>query len=429
MIKQFINLPTNAEENQGSRINLEVEAGNLSDEDIARAEWWVEPVGSDNQDEKYLSRRARAQLRWPNTRNRRDKFINRLSLPHVGGDKYVVKCSKPGDRSTFVALEEIQTWRKLYYTVHYMNNDCRTFFNDLKTKFEAAFEEAFIELENVDNIQTLVDEAHTRSTNSLNHLYRRRPRLANRPFHLRLVVLNNIYESENNQYTVSSVGDLSLSFFGLIDHTTDKGLDPRRPIRSVHARRRGTRRWTNITRHATKTGDRTITIRVADHSRFDKNQDVDLRIRTRERDEYLGHSIGNFCCVRINESGTLAERKITVLQTLTHEVGHGCQQVVRRERLYNATGGSNGWEINAKWHTNNFGGQGPHCSINAKTAASTTTSSGQTYVWDSGTLCTMFFSDESHVDADGKFCTECKPRLARVNLGSRQMRRQGWGRY
>lgn len=433
MIKQFINLPVNADEHHGSRVNLEVEAGNLSDEDVARAEWWVEPVGSDNQDEKYLSRRARAQLRWPNTRNRRDKFFNRLNLPHVGGDKYVVKCSKPGDRSTFVELEEIQTWRKLYYTIHYMNNDCLTFFNDLKTKFEAAFEEAFIELENVDDIQTLVDEPHTRSTDSLNHLYRRRPRLANRPFHLRLVVLNNIYEPEDNQYSVSTGDDIMFYISGVIVHTTDNGLAPRRPIRSVHARTVGDRRWTNITRHAEKTGDSEITVRLEDHSRFKEDLsngfDIDVRIRTRERDEYLGHSIGNFCCVRINESGTLAQRKTTVLQTLTHEVGHGCQQVVRRERLYNVTGGASGWENNPSWHTDNFGGQGPHCSTNAKIAASTTTSSGQTYVWNSGTLCTMFFSDESHVDADGEFCTECKPRLTRVNLGSRQMRRQGWGRF
>jgi hypothetical protein len=426
MIKQYVNLPINHDENEGIRLNLEVEAEDLSDEDIARAEWWVDPVGSDNQDQKYLSRSARARLRWNNTRNRRDKFRNIVTLPHVGGDRYVVKCSKHGDRSSPVELEEIQTWRKLYYTVHYMNNDCRDFFNDLKNKFETAFEESFIELENVTMNQTLVDEPHTRSTNSLNHLYRRRPRLSNRPFHLRLVVLNNIYDPESNEYEETTTD-------GVYVHATDEGLDPRRPIISVRAKRSDRRSWISVTRHASKTGDSEITVRLEDDARIkralDDGHDITVKIRTRERDEYLGHSIGNFCCVRINESGTLAQRKITVLQTLTHEVGHGCQQVVKRERTYNAAGSATGWENNPKWHTDNFGGQGPHCWTNAKVAASTSTSSGSTYVWDSGTLCTMFFRDDSHVDADGKFCDECKPRLCRVNLGARQMRRKGWGRY
>lgn len=426
MIKQYVNLPVDQDENHGSRFNLEVDTGNLSNEDVARAEWWIEPVGNDNQDQKYLSRLGRARLRWPSTRNRNDKFRNILSLPHVGGDRYEVKCSKLGDRSNPVVLEEIQTWRKIFYTIHYMNNDCRDFFNDLKTRFEAAFEESFIELENADNIQTLVDEPHTRSTNSLNHLYRRQPRLDNRPFHLRLVVLNNIYERENNQYVDTTTDAVYV-------HVTDEGLDPIRPIRSVQAKRSDRSSWISVTRNSTKTGDAEITVRLEDNRQIkkalDDGHDIDIRIRTCERDEYLGHSIGNFCCVRINESGTLAQRKTTVLQTLTHEVGHGFQQVVRRERTYDAPGNASGWENNPKWHTNNFGGQGPHCWTNAKIAVSTDTSSGQTYVWDSDTLCTMFFRDDRKVDADGKFCVECKPRLTRANLGARQMRRQGWGRY
>jgi hypothetical protein len=426
MIKQYVNLPINDDENEGIRLNLEVEAADLTDEDIARAEWWVEPVGADNQDEKYLSRSARARLRWPNTRNRADKFRNIITLPHVGGDKYVVKCSKAGDRSSPVELEEIQTWRKLYYTVHYMNNDCRDFFNDLKTKFEAAFAESFVELENAASNATLVDEAHTRSTNTLRHLYNRRPALANKPFHLRLVILNNIYEPKNSSYLENTAD-------GVFVHSTTRGLVPTRPIRSVHARRSGRGGWISVSRNATKTGDQQITVRLEDNARIkrflDDGHTVDVRIRTKERKEYLGHSIGNFCCARINEAGTLAQRKTTVLQTLTHEVGHGCQQVVKRERTYNARGNATGWEKNPKWHTNNYGGQGPHCWTNAKVAASTSTSSRKTYVWDSGILCTMFFRDDLMVDGDGKFCTECKPRLCRVNLGSREMRRQGWGRY
>lgn len=152
-------------------------------------------------------------------------------------------------------------------------------------------------------------------------------------------------------------------------------------------------------------------------------------MRTRERDHYLGHSIGNFCCVRINESGTSAEIERTILQTFTHEIGHGFQQVVRRERTYNARGSASGWENNPRWHDDSEGGQGPHCSTNAKKVASTDTTSGQIWEHDSGTLCTMFFRDDSHVDSDGKFCANCIPRLKRANMGGTQMGRQGWGRY
>jgi len=266
----------------------------------------------------------------------------------------VVKCSKRGDRSSPVELEEIETWRKLFYTVHHMNNDCRDFFNDLKDRFEAAFVEGFIEFEKIASSATLVDEPHTTATNALTHLYRRRPRLSDQPFHLRLVILNNIYEAENNQYVEQTTDEIFI-------HTTDEGLTPTRAIRSVHAKRSDRRTWVNVSRNSGKTGDTEITVNLGGNRTIkralDAGEDIDVRIRTRERGEYCGHSIGNFCCVRINEAGTDAERKITVLQTITHEIGHGCQQVVRRERTHNARGNATGWEVNPKWHTDNFGGQ------------------------------------------------------------------------
>ena len=433
-IKVYVNLPRDPDENHGNWFDLEVEADSLSGEDVARAEWWVEPSGGNNQDEKYLSNAQRARLRFPVTRNRNDRFRNRLRLPHVGGDKYVAKCAKRGDRSDFVELEEVETWRKLYYTVHYMNNDCQNFFNALKAKFENAFKEGFVELELKDSIATLVDEPHTRSTNSLTHLYRTTPRLADRPFHLRLVVLNNIYDMETHTYRLTTADPGVADAAGIVTINTDTPMVPNgRGIRAVRARRAGTRTWISMTRHAQETGEQTITVDLTAqrtiNRHFQAGRDIELRVRTRERDDYLGHSIGNFCCVRINESGTPEQRRTTVLQTLTHEVGHGCQQVIRRERLHNANGIANGWENNANWHTDNFGGQGPHCSLNARLRASTRTTSGQEYTHNSGTLCTMFYRDDPAVDADGKFCAQCKPRLMRVNLGRREMRRQGWGRY
>jgi hypothetical protein len=133
--------------------------------------------------------------------------------------------------------------------------------------------------------------------------------------------------------------------------------------------------------------------------------------------------------VRINETGTPAQIQTTILQTFTHEVGHGFQQAIRRERTYNAAGNADGWDNNATWHTDNFGGQGPHCSTNAVLGPDPDTTSGQSYRHGAGTLCTMFYRDDPAVDAAGKFCANCLPRLKRVKLGAAEMRRQGWDWY
>ena len=85
-IKQYVNLPIDYDENHGRRLKLEVEASELTEADIQRTEWWIEPH-ADNHEKNYLSRFQRCRLRWPNTRNRNDKFNNFLELPHVGGDK------------------------------------------------------------------------------------------------------------------------------------------------------------------------------------------------------------------------------------------------------------------------------------------------------------------------------------------------------
>lgn len=137
--------------------------------------------------------------------------------------------------------------------------------------------------------------------------------------------------------------------------------------------------------------------------------------------------------VRKNE----ANPNVTVLQTFTHEVGHGFQQVVRREKLYKPNGARDGakWDTNANWHTDDYGGQGPHCHYNAIAVAAVhpydRTSSGMTYDHDPtlSTLCTMFFRDDLAVDVDGKFCVSCQPRLTRVNLGQAMMKKQYWNDY
>lgn len=429
MIKQYVNLPNRARDHHGPRVRLEVQAASLGPNRVGVSEWWVEPVGGDNTDQRYLSRGQRARMETSRVRNQRNTFRNTLLLPHVGGDKHKPRCSKRGDRANAVEMEEFETWRKIYYTVHWMNPQCLATFNAVKGRFEDAFKDGFIELVQRKTLRTRVDETRTRSTNALEHLYRTQPPLPDKPFHLRIVVLNDIYDVSDHSYDEAGVTTKVVT----ID--TDNPLtDRRREPWLRHAEARiNNGRWFNIRGLTRKTGDSEVTVDMTAHHRLsraiDQGRDVDVRVGTRERDHYLGHSIGNFCCVRINETGTPAQIQTTILQTFTHEVGHGFQQAVRRERTFNAAGNGNGWDNNATWHTNNFGGQGPHCSTNAVLGPDASTTSGQSYRLSAGTLCTMFYRDDPAVDAAGKFCANCLPRLKRVKLGAAQMRLQGWDWY
>lgn len=425
-IKQYVNLARDTAKHQGRSVPLSVPANNVG-ASIAQAEWWVEPVGGDNVDKKYLSAANRAVMKQSYTRNKADTFRNTVKLPHVGGDKYVVKCSKRGDRSSPVTLEEIQTWRKIFYTVHYMNDACRDMFTSLEADFKAAFEPGFIELERVGFDRTLADEVSTRASNSLSHLYRRRPELSDKPWHLRIVVLNNIYDPSNAGYGGPVAGKVETI-------TTDKELDDQTAtswLRSARARTRPRGSWKNIAANVSKTGARRVQVDLTGHAIFDAaitaGTTVQVEVQVREMSSYLGHSIGNFCCVRIREDP--ARARTIILQTFTHEIGHGLQQVVFRSRTHDAAGKHISHDRNPNWYNDDYGGQGPHCHTNARLAPSADTPSGQMYEPSGGTLCTMFDRDDSNVDAQGRFCDVCKPLLRRVDLGRSKMRSQNWGSY
>jgi len=435
-IKQYVNLPRKPADHHGSSVLIEVGAAQLGEGKIGTSEWWVDPVGADNTDLKYLSKLKRCRMASKYARNRRDKFRNTLILPHVGGDKYKASCSKKGDRSSPKEGDEYETWRKIFYTVHWMNQACKDTFDAVKARFEDAFKLAFIEIEKKADSQTKVDEPRTIATPPhLPHLYDRRPVLSNKPFHLRIVVLNDIYDAVAMVMTWASTQSkhlvLNIAPEEFSDHTATHWL------RSARARVLPNGTWVNIRKYVNKTGPSGLEVDLTAHKIFskaiDKGKSLKVQVTFRQREHYLGHSLGNFVCVRINEVGTAAQIQRTILQTFTHEVGHGFQQAVRREALFKPDGGRDNpkWEDNPMWHTNDYGGQGPHCHKNAKVVVDPAgkTSSGFTYVHDAGTLCTMFFRDDAAVDADGKFCDHCLPRMKRVGLGADQMSLKGWGRF
>jgi hypothetical protein len=429
VIKQYVNLNYHGKKHHGRTVHLRAEASDITKDDVERAEWSVVPEGRDNTAARYLSHAARARMRRKVTGNIDNRFGNTVYLPHVGGDRYTINVAKRGDDASAKELEVIQTWRKIYYTVHYMNRRCKRIFNAVKARFAAAFEEAFIELEEVALKRTRKDEPQTRSTDFLGHLYNRQSVLRNRPFHLRIVVVNDIGDIVGARYSETGLSTKRKTI------ETDDGLSTVRGypwLKKAQGRVEPRGRWHNIDSCARKAGDRRVTIDLRRHRHFsraiDAGRTVEIRLRTREFDAYCGHSIGNFCCVRINEDGSDAQVQTTILQTFTHELGHGLQQVVRRERTFDDRGVPSGWKKNTLWHTDDKGGQGPHCAKNAKTVASDRTASGRIYTHGRGTLCTMFFRDDDEVDASGKFCDSCLPRLKRVNIGATAMRRQGWNR-
>lgn len=151
-----------------------------------------------------------------------------------------------------------------------------------------------------------------------------------------------------------------------------------------------------------------------------------------------GYSIGNLCVVRINEKP--ATRNTTILQTITHEVGHGLQQARQKFDVHDGNGTKTGTEDNAIWHTNDYGGQGPHCWHNAKKVSSEyddngtkkySTTSHFTYEHDTtkGKMCTMFFRDDGEVDPDGKFCPTCIEGLRRTRLDEAAMQAKDWDMF
>jgi hypothetical protein len=109
--------------------------------------------------------------------------------------------------------------------------------------------------------------------------------------------------------------------------------------------------------------------------------------------------------------------------TIAHELGHSLQ--LTRETLRNLT--TNSDDDNDLWYTNEHGGSGSHCHLNARLVASgasngrETTTSGQVYSWDpdsGGQLCIMYHAlDHEHM-AD-QFCDRCLEHLKRgvANFG------------
>lgn len=188
--------------------------------------------------------------------------------------------------------------------------------------------------------------------------------------------------------------------------------------------------------HMSKISDDELKIELHKDAKVNDAIDRGLKVKIQPKlaimeSNCCGYSIGNFAVVRTNENPDRLES--CILQTFTHEIGHGLQQAVKEFPLYKADGTATGTkEKNTLWHTDDKGGQGPHCWFNAKEIDSGgKTTSGKTFEWDStkGKMCTLFFRDDANVDEAGKFCSTCAEGLRKTNLSASAMNAKGWNRF
>lgn len=426
-IKWYVNLPGDLTmKHQGDAVPIKAKPNGTGSMLPWIAKWWVEPDGGANTEKKYLSAGARARtLDRFSLAGENDEFTTWLKLPHVGGDSYKAKCAKPDDTGNAKESDVYETWRKIYIRVHYMNDDCLALFNRLKPGIEKVFKDAFIEIVWLpDPSQTLVDESYTSGeVYNMPHLYDvAKARLTHKPFHLRLVVVNDAYDPVEGAYDRQNVDVYKLridTHYPLLDTRGTNGC------KKAFARFDPSKPEVDVTSLAKKVGDQALEFDFSRDARLkkalDETKTLDVAVWTHERSHgYCGYSIGNFVCIkRVGASDT------SLLQTFTHEVGHALQQAVHVEPLYDDDGSENGEDENTHWHDDAFGGQGPHCFYNC-----TKNHAKKRIVPNGGAkLCTMFYADHPNVYDDGRFCEHCLPRLKRVSLGQGAMLAKHWDAY
>jgi|GEM_PF-1554171 len=466
-IKQYVNLDSQPSDSAlGNTRRLQIAPSSVPNVAAGdRVEWWIEPVVG-NTDILYINPALRARLLLHETAlATTGKFENTLHFPPAGGDKYVVKASKKGDRANAVQTGEFETWRKIYYTVFYMGAPTQNLFNSVKARFEQVFTDAFVEMENAAMVATLtqltrMDVSYRVVSGGLSMDYMKggangiidlKPDgthplpntsagTVSQPFHLALLIASDIYTVEKINRTELSTraltGSTTFNFHLLQDPAKPRGfisratvswpgrlsLDVTDKFALVAPRMPSAVSW-----------DLTNVPGLTAHVGATPSNHFKLEFTVVKENGLNGYSYKNFCVVRTAHGTT------GMLSTVTHEVGHGLGQVVKAEKRWDSPGNALSDEPNPNWHTNEYGGQGPHCTTNASLANVTprerqtdpsvaTLTTGQYYKWSGGAdLCTMYWRGDPHKVEP--FCPHCQTRLKRFNLNATSMSSRQWNHY
>lgn len=450
MIKQYVNLTYDAEKRHGRTVTYRVSAT----PSLGRRVKWILEADPSNTDLKYLSQKERARFQKDETvEDRQGYFRNTLFLPHVGGDKYKVKVHRAeDDPSTAVLVEEIETWRKIYITVHWIEQTGKQIYTNIKQRLNDGLAAGFVECEEVLVAKPAQTQLHRNlNDRSLRSKYKELYPLAHKPFHLRIVLVKEAYRDKEgmttvlvNETTNDALAEVVKSGSNYkVKAKLDKELieDDDWLVSAAGAERVGGG-WgpaVDLGGSVEKEDSRTLVVDLGAHAGLNTALETGGRVgvtfRFKYKDKKNGSSQGNWNCVRTDRGGDRAAVERGILGTFVHENGHAFAQVVREEQLYDDKGeprtGVDSTETNAMFYTDEFGGKGRHCHTNAKLQASSSTASGQIYKWDNtagGDLCTMYHAGSAHRN-DGVFCDSCLPRLKRANLSAQTMLAAGWDRY
>jgi hypothetical protein len=455
--KQYVNLLTSAPNPEhGETRRLQVTPNTVPNVNAGdRLEWWIEPAAG-NTDLLYLSPAQRPRLQFNETAitAASGKFENTVTFPPGGGDKFIVKVAKTGDRANSLQTDEFETWRKIYYTVHYMGADSQNLFNSLRARFEAAFLEGFVELQQVQMVATATQMARVDATSEPMigrpdfHFMRDPPTgivglrpfgsgvLADKPFHVALLVVPDIYSAEEKSFTLGGSREIA----GTTSVPYQLHTEPGNPRALVYL---ATLSWPGRlaidvkdklsavgtpTQYLSRVGwDFSTVPGLTNYLAAAPTNTFDLDATVVAETVVMGYSVANFCIVRTIDGST------DVLQTFTHEVGHGVGQTVEKESRWDGPGNVLGDEHNPFWHTDPYGGRGPHCATRATLRPAPASAGLTTNQWygygGAGHLCTMFFSGEPRVEPDGRFCENCVPRLKRFNLDTNSMTTRYWSYF
>lgn len=428
-------------------------------------DWRFQAVGTDNTDATYIAAadRARlesaqtAQIDLPGPKNR--KFENKFHFPHVGGDTYEVACRLHGTTDDLMA-EEFITWRKIYYTLNYVSKDCKELFDAAIDGAKQIFARSYVELvEHSRKKCRVVEKATEASTTNLAHLYSAKATaLVHKPFHARIVMVEDIHDrvdvgfdeivdantnttTADPDYPVdiwtewlddSQEWELNFSFSHELAASWQKKTGGVAAMRISVEKADGTQTVApvDIKAYAKKVDNWTIVAtlgnkasaanlwRALQRNRDGEDRQLRVRFDVGVRDEYCGHSNGNFTCIRINEGYDRGRLIRAIRQTIVHELGHGMQQTKASEPRFDGGGAPNGVYANGRHYTHH-GGQGPHCNFHAHIV-------GGNYEHNAGKLCVMFHKDDDEVYADARFCNVCRDILKRTNLSAAQMDTSGW---
>ena len=129
-------------------------------------------------------------------------FTNSLRLPDIGGDKHTVVCTKvnPTRANREILQVEIETWRKLWFTIYWTDDSQLNVINDIVNTIKSAFGKAQIDFVHVP-AQAKLNWAHhlysiTSSTNLQEDFVKAMhggawPALQRKPFHLQIVLVKS----------------------------------------------------------------------------------------------------------------------------------------------------------------------------------------------------------------------------------------------